>query len=383
MKMNEEQKRVKAIFQAFQTPLILSPGGWGDELPDWFKPRIIGERLAMIDAGTYDKATDAEVTAYMFTASLAQPLTPDWSEITIYQSALQMPQLKDVLDVPKQLTEYQKMEVDHLKHQMRDSQIKREKENNKGGTMMEKVKILIEEREGKCLIGISKEGMDPFVKVVDVTMQWLLDQSPFIAGIKEIADKQWAVMPKRPAYVAPPETKPAATAAAVTAPKKAEKKAPGKKKPVEKPGETTTSLTPAKAEELRADFGKVEQVSEPKVDLPAKTEPVKTTEVVKVSNPESGQSYEYTKTTTVTQVPEPAKETIPAPAAVKQTRVSADDFQYRLAKPTALFPNGGPFKTIQEAMDAIGLDKATRPLHNRYDRLSKKLQAEILQEKKA
>ena len=59
----------------------------------------------------------------------------------------------------------------------------------------------------------------------------------------------------------------------------------------------------------------------------------------------------YTKTTTVTQVPEPAKETIPAPAAVKQTRVSADDFQYRLAKPTALFPNGGPFKTIQEAMD--------------------------------
>jgi hypothetical protein len=347
MKMNEEQKRVKAIFQAFQTPLILSPGGWGDELPDWFKPRIIGERLAMIDAGTYDKATDAEVTAYMFTASLAQPLTPDWSEITIYQSALQMPQLKDVLDVPKQLTEYQKMEVDHLKHQMRDSQIKREKENNKGGPMMEKVKILIEEREGKCLIGISKEGMDPFVKVVDVTMQWLLDQSPFIAGIKEIADKQWAVMPKRPAYVAPPETKPAATAAAVTAPKKAEKKAPGKK------------------------------------NLPAKTEPVKTTEVVKVSNPESGQSYEYTKTTTVTQVPEPAKETIPAPAAVKQTRVSADDFQYRLAKPTALFPNGGPFKTIQEAMDAIGLDKATRPLHNRYDRLSKKLQAEILQEKKA
>ena len=77
MKMNEEQKRVKAIFQAFQTPLILSPGGWGDELPDWFKPRIIGERLAMIDAGTYDTATDAEVTAYMFTASLAQPLTPD------------------------------------------------------------------------------------------------------------------------------------------------------------------------------------------------------------------------------------------------------------------------------------------------------------------
>ena len=81
-----------------------------------------------------------------------------------------------------------------------------------------------------------------------------------------------------------------------------------------------------------------------KSHLPAKTEPVKTIEAVKVSNPESGQSYEYTKTTTVTQVPEPAKETIPAPAAVKQTRVSADDFQYRLAKPTALFPNRRTFQ---------------------------------------
>ena len=95
--------------------------------------------------------------------------------------------------------------------------------------MMEKVKILIEEREGKCLIGISKEGMDPFVKVVDVTMQWLLDQSPFIAGIKEIADKQWAVMPKRPAYVAPPETKPAATAAASPPRRKRRRKHPGRR----------------------------------------------------------------------------------------------------------------------------------------------------------
>ena len=41
-----------------------------------------------------------------------------------------------------------------------------------------------------------------------------------------------------------------------------------------------------------------------------------------------------------------------------------------------------PFADVQLAMDALGIDKATRPTHNRYDRLSKKLQEEIIREVK-
>lgn len=37
----------------------------------------------------------------------------------------------------------------------------------------------------------------------------------------------------------------------------------------------------------------------------------------------------------------------------------------------------GPFATIQEALDALGIDKEKRPMHNRYSRLSKDLQQAI------
>lgn len=39
----------------------------------------------------------------------------------------------------------------------------------------------------------------------------------------------------------------------------------------------------------------------------------------------------------------------------------------------------GPFDTIQEAFDALGLPKEQRPKHNRYDRLSQALKSKILQ----
>jgi len=37
----------------------------------------------------------------------------------------------------------------------------------------------------------------------------------------------------------------------------------------------------------------------------------------------------------------------------------------------------GPFESVQAAMDALGLDKATRPKHNRWDRLSTQLKESI------
>ena len=43
----------------------------------------------------------------------------------------------------------------------------------------------------------------------------------------------------------------------------------------------------------------------------------------------------------------------------------------------------GPFADIQTAMDAIGVDKASRPTHNRYDRLSTEWQGKIDRKVKA
>jgi len=43
----------------------------------------------------------------------------------------------------------------------------------------------------------------------------------------------------------------------------------------------------------------------------------------------------------------------------------------------------GPFQTVQEAMDALGLDKETRPQHNRWSRLSTQLKDTIQRRPKA
>ena len=42
----------------------------------------------------------------------------------------------------------------------------------------------------------------------------------------------------------------------------------------------------------------------------------------------------------------------------------------------------GPFSTIQEALDAMGVDKEKRPRHNRWERLSDELQASITRRSK-
>lgn len=43
----------------------------------------------------------------------------------------------------------------------------------------------------------------------------------------------------------------------------------------------------------------------------------------------------------------------------------------------------GPFESIQKAMDTLGIAKANRPQHNRYDRLSAELQGKIDRREKA
>ena len=66
-------------------PIMLMPGGWGDDLPGWLRTRVTLERLAEnIVAARENReitATDAEATCYLFTASLTAPIGGDRSQI--------------------------------------------------------------------------------------------------------------------------------------------------------------------------------------------------------------------------------------------------------------------------------------------------------------
>ena len=68
-------------------PIIVYPGGWGDILPEWLKNAITLERLTenmKSTKGGEPTGTDAEVCAYLNTASLTMPMDSDWSQVYLY-----------------------------------------------------------------------------------------------------------------------------------------------------------------------------------------------------------------------------------------------------------------------------------------------------------
>jgi hypothetical protein len=448
--LTEDQKRVKDLAAAFTTPLVLFPGGWEDTLPEWLKLRTIAERVAMVCNGGWDKATDAEVTSYLYTASLAQPLGSDWTDITLYQAAKQMPQLYEALpNAPKELSDYQTQEIDHLKRDIRNSQLRRQNTKRKEGTMPTR-KLVIDEKEGTVMMGVMKEGADPFIKNFQGDLETNLGEIP---QLLQDAEAKWSVSLKNPTYKPPktepkkPAPKPATTATtggtgkptedlpllAATKPAATEEKpvgAPISKEaaiqiaeaqggsreefeaaeaaaetPVEtageKPAETAQPATPgpeAQAQEPPAAAAAPAAEATPEAQA-EETPPAAETETVKVpeqwppvkdeSKPvESGTEPTESGTEAPVSEPAPAAEVKPAetvqpaapatpPAAPPAAApASSGEWQYRLKD------GRGPFATVQAAMDAMGLDKSTRPQHNRWDRLSTSLKDAIRREPK-
>ena len=83
------EKGISDIVGTLTDPIIVFPGGWGDTLPEWLKNAITLERLAMNMKALKgeemtETGTDTEACAYLYTASLTQPLDHDWAQIYLY-----------------------------------------------------------------------------------------------------------------------------------------------------------------------------------------------------------------------------------------------------------------------------------------------------------
>ena len=78
---------ISELVGTFTDPIIVFPGGWGDTLPEWIKTQITMERLVENMKEAEEKlptGTDAEATAYLYTASLTAPMSSDWAKIYLY-----------------------------------------------------------------------------------------------------------------------------------------------------------------------------------------------------------------------------------------------------------------------------------------------------------
>ncbi len=81
------EKGITGIVGALFDPIIVFPGGWGDDLPDWLRSAITLERLLMNMESIHGKemtGTEAEAAAYLMSASLTRPMSKDWAQIYLY-----------------------------------------------------------------------------------------------------------------------------------------------------------------------------------------------------------------------------------------------------------------------------------------------------------
>jgi hypothetical protein len=124
------------IVGALFDPIIVMPGGWGDDLPEWLKTRVTLERLAENIVATREQreitATDAEAACYLFTASLTAPIGGDWTQIYLYVAGGEM---KDKMpeDIKVEaLTESQWRDLKELKNWIYRQRVKHRKEKAHG-----------------------------------------------------------------------------------------------------------------------------------------------------------------------------------------------------------------------------------------------------------
>ncbi len=117
-------------------PIIVMPGGWGNDLPDWVKPRITVERLLenmkALHTGEEMTATDAEACAYLYTASLTAPISSDWAQVYLYVAGKEITrerktEMPEDIRVEK-LTDYQARMLADLKHWIYEARVKVRKE---------------------------------------------------------------------------------------------------------------------------------------------------------------------------------------------------------------------------------------------------------------
>ena len=105
--------------------LVVGDATWADMIPDWLLEEIKAERLIYGLAGIANpdapKVGDAEITAYLMTASMRAPMPSEYVEVYVYLTARLMKKrgtkLPDFMaeKLEKGLTQYEEHTLNDLK----------------------------------------------------------------------------------------------------------------------------------------------------------------------------------------------------------------------------------------------------------------------------
>ena len=186
---------VRALVRATTSPIVFHPGGWEESLPDDIKALIVPSRLEALLDGGWDRATELEIMAYLFTGSLVSPMTHDLEQIYAYVTGLWKPDAAKDIGAPDELTAEQERLLGELQRDIWEA-LQRRKEN----FMPDKLKVVLDIEPNGVRVGIGAEGCDPIIRPLEGDLAVALDQLP---GWLEDAKEQWETSPRNPKHVKP------------------------------------------------------------------------------------------------------------------------------------------------------------------------------------
>ncbi len=233
LQQESEFRRLLKEMEGLTAPIIFHPGGWADSVPQEIRAQVPLERLALLLRGEWDRVTDAELVCYLFTYSLAEPITSDWTAIYAWLVGQWRPDLRGSIDIPEHLTDWQMEQLQDLGRKLRE----RQRRLKKGETMAEDLTIIVNLRSGGAMVAVGKEGCDPKTYLADPETEAPLAGLAEVAGALQHlvtdAEAQWEVSPRGPAYQRPAAAKPRAKTTAPAAPEASpEQEAPAAELPL-------------------------------------------------------------------------------------------------------------------------------------------------------
>jgi hypothetical protein len=150
---------IDEIVGALCDPIIVMPGGWGEDLPDWLRQRVtierLGENILALKESREPTATNAEAACYLFTASLSAPIGSDWTQIYLYVAGREIKneaKTEMLSDIKVEvLTEYQQRELKQLKNWIYQQRVKHRKDKKKDLRQGEHLVENVEELETEAV----------------------------------------------------------------------------------------------------------------------------------------------------------------------------------------------------------------------------------------
>lgn len=122
------KNRVEKVLQILNRPIVVHPQ-W-PEIPEMLKKEIQVQRAQMAITGSEGKASDAEVLAYLYSASLAAPLRSEYVKIylNLFCKTMRRLGIEPPPDLcPGALNTYEKKLLDDLRKWIWDRSVKNTK----------------------------------------------------------------------------------------------------------------------------------------------------------------------------------------------------------------------------------------------------------------